>query len=237
MCEIWRPIAGWEDYEINPSGQVRTGIILQSSSAGQVRLARSRRQRSWRNVKRLIYQVFPELRPTKPARMPKQIVPPQSMRGEEFREYSSYFVSNLGRIWSKKYSRMIYKAKDVEGHQVDGRRLREIVFGYVIPTEDGEVWKEHQEYPGYAFSNYGRVYSYYRRKIISDSTNEKYFRFCFKGKNTRVHRIVAELFVQNPNHYPQVDHIDENRSNNRADNLRWCTAEQNKEYYAKNHYQ
>lgn len=49
--------------------------------------------------------------------------------------------------------------------------------------------------------------------------------------NECLHRIVAELFVPNPNNYPIIDHKDENKWNNAASNLRWCTYAQNSEFY------
>lgn len=42
-----------------------------------------------------------------------------------------------------------------------------------------------------------------------------------------LHRLVAQAFIPNPNNYPQVNHKDGNRYNNSADNLEWCTAQQN----------
>ena len=89
-----------------------------------------------------------------------------------------------------------------------------------------EIWKvykdnRHYDNRGRLFgkiievSNFGRV----RKNGII--TNNK----TISGK--RIYIIVAELFVPNPENKPQVDHIDTNRNNNRADNLRWVTAKEN----------
>lgn len=54
------------------------------------------------------------------------------------------------------------------------------------------------------------------------------------GKQTtqRVHRLVAEAFIENPNDEPTVNHIDGDRNNNAASNLEWmCFSEQNKHFY------
>lgn len=54
--------------------------------------------------------------------------------------------------------------------------------------------------------------------------NNGVWRDCF------VHRLVAEAFIQNPENLPLVNHKDENPSNNRADNLEWCTVAYNNVY-------
>jgi len=50
-----------------------------------------------------------------------------------------------------------------------------------------------------------------------------------KGRNYRylVHRLIAEAFVPNPNSLPEVDHLDGSRTNSAADNLEWCTHQEN----------
>ena len=53
-----------------------------------------------------------------------------------------------------------------------------------------------------------------------------------KGKKAtpRVCRVVALAWIPNPNQYPQVNHKDENKTNNFVDNLEWCTGEYNTNY-------
>lgn len=49
-------------------------------------------------------------------------------------------------------------------------------------------------------------------------------------KTCQVHRLVASLFIPNPNNYPIINHKDENPSNNRVENLEWCTQSYNLSY-------
>jgi len=45
-----------------------------------------------------------------------------------------------------------------------------------------------------------------------------------------IHRLMAQVFIPNPNNYPQINHKDENPLNNSIDNLEWCTAKYNMNY-------
>lgn len=56
-----------------------------------------------------------------------------------------------------------------------------------------------------------------------------HLRDTFNGRNRllKVHRLVAETFIPNPNNYPAIDHINGIRDDNRVENIRWCTISQN----------
>lgn len=69
------------------------------------------------------------------------------------------------------------------------------------------------------------------RLLKHETSHDGYKRvvLCKYGKHTHysVHRIVATTFIPNPHNLSQVNHIDENPANNKADNLEWCTGKEN----------
>lgn len=107
-----------------------------------------------------------------------------------------------------------------------------------------EIWKDIIDYEGlYQVSNLGRVRScdryvqHYlgkrlvREYILKQTDNHKYYTVTLARNNTRktsrIHKLVAIHFIENPKKYLEVNHIDGNSLNNNVNNLEWCNRSQN----------
>lgn len=113
-----------------------------------------------------------------------------------------------------------------------------------------EKWKyysyKNKDY--YMISTYGRLKSIDRTRLLYNGhkariigkikkatlSKKGYYSYSlnFDGKriNRRINRMVAEMFIDNPNNYSEVNHKDENTLNNRVDNLEWCSHVYNINY-------
>lgn len=96
-----------------------------------------------------------------------------------------------------------------------------------------EEWKDIEGYEGlYQVSNLGRVYTFKRNKLMTPVKSRKGYlmvklRVNNCAKSLAVHRLVAQAFIQNPENKPQVNHIDEDKTNNMVSNLEWVTNKEN----------
>lgn len=100
--------------------------------------------------------------------------------------------------------------------------------------------KDVKGYEGlYAITSCGKVWSYKSKRFIIPHPNKKgYLRIKLYKNNSyktySIHRLVAEAYIPNFENKSQVNHKDENKSNNCVGNLEWVTSKENANYGTRN---
>ena len=183
--------------------------------------------------------VFPEAKIVNPAKLKM----PESSKHDDYMNIDYMFLDLADAIylldgWDlSKGARMEYRFAIDKG--------LEIMF-------ENEIWKEIPGCDGnYMISNLGRVkskertYKSGRSYGVTRKNKEKVMKNCVgksgyeqvtltlengKRKSFHIHRLVAEAFVPNNKKYTCVNHIDENKRNNKASNLEWCNVSYNNNY-------
>ena len=94
--------------------------------------------------------------------------------------------------------------------------------------------KEIKGFPGYTITDDGKVISYKFKeprimKTWLQKSGYENIKLCKENKTYHflIHRLVAEAFIDNPNNLPEVNHKNKNRSDNRVENLEWCSRMDN----------
>ena len=96
-----------------------------------------------------------------------------------------------------------------------------------------EIWKDIKDYEGlYQVSNLGRVKRITTGRVLKPLKHANGYLMVKLSKNSivytkTVHRLVAEAFIPNPEHKSEINHIDENKTNNTVSNLEWMTRKEN----------
>lgn len=112
-----------------------------------------------------------------------------------------------------------------------------------------EIWKDVVGYEGYyKVSNKGNVYSVERKDSMGRKWGGRTLKPIYdnygylvvslhkngKQKVKKIHRLITEAFIPNPNNYPDVNHRDEEKDNNELSNLEWCDKGYNNNHGTRN---
>lgn len=171
----------------------------------------------------------------------------------DIQEAPGYKLTNKGEIISYKYPEPYYvnpyKVKSggyVVDLQVNNKyihiRISKLLAKYFpIPVPTG--YTKIKGFDGYFINTKGEIISdnpynsnYKGRiKLTPSKDANGYFVVTLNNKSYKIHRLVALTFIPNPYGYPQVNHKDEDKSNNSVSNLEWCTSQYNNTYNDK-HY-
>ena len=90
-----------------------------------------------------------------------------------------------------------------------------------------ERWKKIDGYDNYSVSDMGRVRNDLKNKIRVLTLSRGYQTVVLLGKRHYVHRLVADAFLSNPHNYPEVNHINEDKTDNRVENLEYINHHKN----------
>lgn len=235
-AEEWRPVVGYEGlYEVSSLGRVRrsdTGYMLTTSlKTGYKRVvlalnsgSSKRTQKSW-FVHRLVAIAFIPNDQNKPCvdhingdKLDNSVC---NLRWCTYKENANNPVSymrhsNAVRAGYREPSKIVFSQEDLALET-----WRDIP-GYIDHYEASTIGRIRNKRTGKILKLTPNASGYCIIHLYTDSVCGKKM-----SKLVRVHRLIAQTFIPNPDNKPDVDHIDTNTLNNRVENLRWVTSKEN----------
>ena len=88
---------------------------------------------------------------------------------------------------------------------------------------EGEEWRDIKDMEDYQVSNKGRVKNKHNNFLMNLRDEFGYIKVSIQQNKYQVHRLVAQAFIPNPENKPTVDHVNRVSTDNKLENLRWCS--------------
>ena len=159
--------------------------------------------------------------------VPIQIIHKHSNKPLEFQTMRKCqeYLNRIGKIISSSYISYLCQNQKC-WNDIGFKYLDESRYIFTIQPEKNEYWRYYQtgkQFQQYYVSNHGRIKCVRKQKekLMSQSIQNSGYYSAYVRSAEAVHRVVAKLFVNNPNDYNMVDHVDGDCWNNHASNLRW----------------
>jgi hypothetical protein len=114
------------------------------------------------------------------------------------------------------------------------KEIKDDISGLII--EFKEIWKKHPNFPKHKVSNFGNVKHIRLNRKFKFNKSQEYFRVSLdtKIKHIFVHKLVAEVFIPNPENKPTINHKNGNKHDNTIFNLEWATHKEQIDHSVKN---
>ena len=149
-------------------------------------------------------------------------------RGFEYR-YILYVDGNVYDRYTKKLVKVVHNKVTLVGinnkeYNIPVQKLIDSTFCDLDLTKFDHV-KGHD---GYLINKNGTLFNTKSGKFVSTTIKHGYMRYNVDWKRRLVHQVLADQYIENPDHYETIDHLDGNKLNNSINNLDWCTREENK---------